>query len=123
MTVKPELAALNKMKNAADTETFIEGDVAFHNAILESSGNRVCQRTFPVLEHALLNSMKRTLSASHADFATSPDLKSHPGPEPGQARVLTLEHLKYSTARNYTTGDAKVTHNFAHLLKGRLVRA
>jgi GntR family transcriptional repressor for pyruvate dehydrogenase complex len=113
-------AALNKMKNALDAETHIEGDLAFHNSILEASGNRVCQRMFSVLQNALLNSMKRTLSAPRTGLRSHQKiLKAIQARKPAQARVFMLEHLNLgmAVARNHSEGDRKVASRIRRLAK------
>jgi GntR family transcriptional regulator, transcriptional repressor for pyruvate dehydrogenase complex len=113
-------AALNKMKNALDAETHIEGDLAFHSAILEASGNRVCQRMFSVLQHALLNSMERTLLAPGTGLRSHYKIfKAIQARKPALARALMLEHLNWgmSVARNHSKGDRKVASRIRPLAK------
>jgi DNA-binding FadR family transcriptional regulator len=108
------------MKNALDAETHIEGDLAFHNAILEASGNRVCQRMFSVLQYALLNSMERTLSAPRTGLRSHHKiLKAIQARKPAQARALMLERLNLgiAVARNHSKGDRKLASRIRPLAK------
>jgi GntR family transcriptional regulator, transcriptional repressor for pyruvate dehydrogenase complex len=137
MMVEPELAAraaeraksqdlmslrsaLKKMKNAGNTETYIEGDLAFHNAIFEAAGNRVCQRMFSVLQHALHNSMKRTLSAPRKGVRSHNNiLKAIQARKPVQARTLMLEHLNFgmSVVKSQSDNVPKVASRIRPLVK------
>lgn len=113
-------AALNKMKKAPDAETHIEGDIAFHNAILEASGNRVCQRMFSVLQHALLNSMERTLFAPRTGLRSHHKiLKAIQDRKPAQARASMIEHLNLgmAVAKDQPKRDQKVASRIRPLAK------
>jgi GntR family transcriptional regulator, transcriptional repressor for pyruvate dehydrogenase complex len=113
-------AALDKMKHAIDAETHIEGDLAFHNAILEASGNRVCQRMFSVLQHALLNSMERTLLAPRTGLRSHYKIfKAIQARKPAQARALMLEHLNLgmAVARNHSKADRRDASRIRPLAK------
>jgi DNA-binding FadR family transcriptional regulator len=108
------------MKSAMDAKTHIEGDLAFHNAILEASGNRVCQRMFSVLQHALLNSMESTLFAPRTGLRSHHKiLKAIQARKPAQARVLMFEHLSFGmeVAKNYPKRDQKVASRIRRLAK------
>lgn len=73
--------------------------MAFHKATL---------RATVLPEDAFLNTMKRTLSVSRPGFPVITQiLKAIQAWNPGEARVLMLEHLKYSMAgtRTYVQGS------------------
>lgn len=66
-----DLAALRRaikdMKESRTDEARMEADLAFHEAIFQASGNRVCGLIFRVIHRAILASMKKIVRASDVD--------------------------------------------------------
>ncbi len=66
-----DLAALQKaisdMEASASDQTRIDADLAFHEAISQASGNRVCRLIFTVIHRAILQSMSRIVKRASVE--------------------------------------------------------
>ena len=90
-------AALEAMESAGDNRTqIIESDLAFHSAIFQAAGNRVCEAMFSVVHRSLASSIAET--SKFVD--TEHTLKFHRGifqaiheRKPEEARRVMFEHL------------------------------
>jgi GntR family transcriptional repressor for pyruvate dehydrogenase complex len=91
--------AIKAMEKSATLQALIDADVAFHEAIFEASGNRVCRLVFSVIHRALAIGMEKIFSrqgvggrlAAHKAIYTAISTR-----KPDDARREMADHLNSS---------------------------
>jgi GntR family transcriptional repressor for pyruvate dehydrogenase complex len=110
--------AIDEMDASRSDQARIEADLAFHEAIFQASGNRVCRLIFTVIHRAILRSMshvvtraavKRPLSYHRAIYAAINERN------PDEARRQMTEHIVDAKSMLFPPSSRRAT--FAPLAK------
>ncbi len=95
--------ALTQMRRAlSDQMRYIEGDVAFHDAVFAAAGNRVCQAMMRVVQRAVLTSIARTSGLTELERSFAFHKAIYVAIEkrrPDEARQEMIQHLKFGRDR------------------------
>jgi GntR family transcriptional regulator, transcriptional repressor for pyruvate dehydrogenase complex len=90
------LQSLKIMETESDERTLIEADLAFHQTILRSSDNRLCERLFSIIHRSMTTSISLTsqlVDWNHTVAFHRPIYNAIDQRDPKEARCKMTEHL------------------------------